>query len=165
MITCLNEGICVNGSCNCPEGYAGTDCGQQKEPSFIRITNIRVTRMPSTDHGENWDLNLGVESAPDIYVYIEHNGSKFYEHPSYIWNADPSQVYDFSPGPLHHIDMVHAEEDYTISLFDFDDWDPADLMGSIEFIPYADDNHFPQTIILDKGGDVAFELTVEYFFE
>lgn len=26
-LTCLNNGVCVEGICDCPEGFAGSDCG------------------------------------------------------------------------------------------------------------------------------------------
>lgn len=31
-VECLNEGICVDGSCDCPEGFIGPDCGIVLDP-------------------------------------------------------------------------------------------------------------------------------------
>ncbi len=164
-LVCLNDGVCANGKCNCPDGYTGVDCGSQKVPAKIRITKIRVTRIPLTNNGEPWDLDQGWESAPDINILIERNGVKFYEHPHYIWNADPSLPHEFKPAPLYHIDMLHPTDTYKITLFDFEAWyGNLEYMGSLEYIPYSDGNHFPQSLTLDEGGDVAFELVVEYIF-
>ena len=101
---------------------------------------------------------------------IEHGGAKLYEHPHYLPNVDPSLSYNFIPAPLYHLDMIHPTEAYKISLYDFDDWfddylDPdPDFIGSVEYVPYADGNHFPHSIMVDEGGDVAFELTLLYSF-
>ncbi|MEM6347163.1 MAG: hypothetical protein AAF927_24955 [Bacteroidota bacterium] len=31
-VACLNDGICVDGSCDCPEGFIGPDCGIVLDP-------------------------------------------------------------------------------------------------------------------------------------
>ncbi len=157
-ITCLNGGTCVNGECNCPTGYTGPDCGEQKTPSKIRISKIRVTRFPATDNGAGWDLTSG----PDIFVTMEYNGSDIYTHPEFYQNADPSQNYDFTPNI--NLNMDHPTDTYIIRLNDYDDFDPDDFMGGIQFIPYSDGNDFPATLFLDAGGDVAFEISVVYTF-
>lgn len=31
-VTCINGGTCVNGACNCPSGYSGSDCSIPPDP-------------------------------------------------------------------------------------------------------------------------------------
>src|SRR4051812_20503660 len=52
---CLNGGTCVDGSCSCPTGYTGSDCGTQKTPVKVSITGIKVTKFPPMDGSTTWD--------------------------------------------------------------------------------------------------------------
>jgi hypothetical protein len=66
-VICENGGECINGDCDCPEGYTGPSCGTQITPSRIRIKNILVTKYPNYDSdGTAFDLG----STPDVYIYI-----------------------------------------------------------------------------------------------
>lgn len=158
-ITCFNGGFCVNGSCNCSTGFTGPDCRDQKTPSKIRITNIRVTQFPATDNsGGGWDLFSG----PDIYVTMEYNGSQVYEYPSYFQDASPSQTYSFQPSI--NLNMNNPTDEYIIRIYDYDSTDPDDYMRGIRFFPYQDGNNFPDKLRFDAGEEFAFELSVVYTF-
>lgn len=155
-IICINGGTCANGECNCPEGYTGSDCSQQDTPDKIRISRIDITRFPATDNGAGWDLTSG----PDIYPELSIGSVTLYSASNFYQNADPSDNYTFDLSPA--VDMEDPNDQYTIRLFDYDDFDPDDLMGGINFTPYSSDNEFPSEIDLDAGGDVAFTLHVTY---
>lgn len=34
-VTCLNAGTCVDGTCDCADGYEGTDCGTETRAQFL----------------------------------------------------------------------------------------------------------------------------------
>lgn len=155
-VVCLNGGDCVNGACVCPEGYTGADCSQQITPSKIRISRIEVTRFPATDNGAGWDFTSG----PDIYPIIAKNNNLLWEYPSFIQNADPSTNHSFDVNPV--FDLESPNDQYAISLYDYDDFDNDDFMGGILFTPYSSNNKFPSTFTLDAGGDVAFKVYVSY---
>lgn len=155
-ITCLNGGTCANGQCNCPEGYSGSDCSQQVTPDKIRVTKIEITRFPATDNGAGWDLTSG----PDIYPKLSLGSTEIWTSEDYYQNADPSTVYSFDINPI--VNLSSPNDRYTISLYDYDDFDADDFMGGIIFTPYSSNNGFPSTINLDAGGDVAFRLHVNY---
>lgn len=155
-VTCLNGGTCVNGICNCPDGYSGSDCSQQVTPDRIRITKIDITRFPATYNGAGWDLSSG----PDIYPELSKGSTTLYSASNFFQNADPSNDYSFDLVPA--IDMNEPNDQYSIRLFDYDDFDADDFMGGIIFTPYSSNNGFPSTINLDAGGDVAFTLHVTY---
>ena len=66
-VTCKNSGTCANGSCNCPEGWSGSDCGTQKTPSKIRVSKIEILEFPSTtSSGGGWDIGSGADLYPAI---------------------------------------------------------------------------------------------------
>lgn len=153
---CQNDGYCANGDCVCPEGFTGADCSQQETPDKIRITKIEITRFQATDNGAGWDLSSG----PDIYPELSKGSTNLYSASTFYQNADPSSNYSFDLNPA--IDIVSPNDQYTIRLYDFDDFDADDFMGGINFTPYSSNNGFPNTINLDAGGDVSFTLYVDY---
>ena len=157
-ITCLNGGTCANGSCNCPQGYSGSNCSQQLTPTKVTITKVQVTRFPATDAGgAGWDPTSG----PELYPKISLGSSTIYSSSTYYIDASTSLVpYDFTPSP--YIELTSPTSQYTIEAYDYDTLDPDDWMGGIYFYPYSSTGGFPSTIIIDGGGSVAFKLYVTY---
>ena len=158
-ITCLNGGECVNGECDCAEGYGGPDCSNQITPTKIRITKINVTRFPATEsNGAGWDPVSGPDILPKLY---DKNYNLIWESPTYYQDATQT-TYTFNLNPS--FDLTEPNDEYIIRLYDYDSTDPDDFMGGIIFTPYYNTNGFPNKITLDAGGEVAFELFVTYFW-
>lgn len=155
-VTCLNGGTCVNGECDCPDGYSGPNCGDQVTPAKIRISKVKITKFPQYDSGTNWDLLDG----PDIYIIIKKGSALIHEQPTMFEDANVSQVYSYTPSG--YIDLTDATGQYAISIYDYDDGLGDDFMGGISFYPYSNTGGFPATLFLDAGGQVTFELTVAY---
>jgi len=158
-IVCLNDGYCANGSCVCPEGFTGSNCSQQVTPSVIRIHKIEVTKFPPTrPNGGGWDTN---GTAPDIYPEIRLGEALIWSSSSsYAQNAIHTQTYTFTPNPI--ISLTNVGSQYSIILYDYDDFSSDEFMGGINFVPYQSNNNFPEIITLDAGGTVAFKLYVSY---
>lgn len=156
---CFNGGVCIDGGCECPVGYSGSDCGTQVVPRSIQITKITVTKFPATEaNGGGWDLTSG----PDIFVYLTYNGNVLYNPSTFTQNASSSIQYEYIPdSPLL---LENPQFQYSISLYDYDDFDADDFMGGINFIPFSIGNGFPSTVQLDGGGKVAFLLEYSYRF-
>lgn len=156
---CLNGGHCANGECVCPEGYGGADCSQPITPKKIKISRIEVTKFPATDNnGAGWDPTSGA----DIYLQLlKGDASIWKSSATYNYqNATSSQVYAFDTTPS--VDLTDAEDQYTIILYDYDDFDADDFIGGIIFTPYSKAKGFPSVLTLDAGGTVAFKLHVSY---
>ena len=152
----MNGGYCANGQCVCPEGYTGANCSQQLTPEIIRINKIEVTRFPATDGGAGWDLTSGA----DIFPYLTVGSQTVWTSSNYFSNANPNLTYSFTPTPA--IELTNPLSQHTITLYDYDDLDADDFMGGIYFTPYHSSNGFPDVLILDAGGGVAFKLHVTY---
>lgn len=158
-VTCRNEGICINGTCDCAVGYTGPFCEDQITPQKVIITSIRVTKfLPTDDNGAGWDLSSGA----DIFVSIDYNGAEIYESDIFYENADPNFTYSFSP--TQNLSFENPLDRYTIWIIDYDTLDPNDYIGGIEFSPYSANNGFPEMLMLDAGGGVGFEIDVLYSF-
>lgn len=124
-VVCENGGTCVNGACDCPNGYGGPDCGTPVNPSSVRITRIDVLSFPPTDGGAGWDLTSGA----DIYVKY-FVGNSFAFSTGYIQNASPNVPNQLTVNPVF---TTSSYGSHRIELFDFDDFDPDDYMGGHTF--------------------------------
>jgi hypothetical protein len=143
----------------CPSGFYGESCTIQKTPSKIIVNKIEITRFPATDqNGAGWDLSSGA----DIFPVISKVGNKIWESPTYIQNADANSQHTFTLSPS--VDLLNPESIYTMSLYDFDELDPNDLIGLETFVPYySTTNNFPETIQF-TGNTIDYKLYVTYVF-
>lgn len=158
-VVCLNGGACENDSCVCAPGYTGADCGTQETPSAIRVNAVTVTSFPAANGGASWDT----DSGPDIYPEIKLGPVVIWTAPEPIQDADPAQDHTFTLDPT--FDLNSPTSLYTITLFDQDDLDPDDVMGSVEFTPYSSTNAFPSTLtIAPAGAEVTFTMEVSYIW-
>jgi hypothetical protein len=41
-VICENGGNCVNGDCNCPPQWTGSDCSQEETPIKMRFSSIPI---------------------------------------------------------------------------------------------------------------------------
>jgi len=158
-VSCLN-GTCANGVCNCVPGYTGSDCSQQVKPIRINIQKIKVIDFPITDAGgSSWDLTNGA----DIYVSLALNGVVIADNKdSKILNVTDLPVTWNSLPTTFEMDEVTNQ--YTLGLFDADDFDTDDYISGVNFTPYSSNNGFPKTYLLECSGCPTIELTFDYDF-
>jgi len=145
---------------HCPEGYTGDNCDVQITPDSVFMTQINVTRFPATNiQGQSWDAT----SDADIFVQIWQNNEHIWSSTMVHQNALADTNYIFIPTDT--IALTDPLAQYAIQLYDQDNASDDDYMGGINFISYYSDNGFPELLILDDGGEVAFELSLEYSWE
>jgi len=155
---CKNGGVCVDGTCDCPEGYTGSYCDQRAIPDRMRISSLTLTRFPVVKNDVTWDDSSG----PDIFFRIYDDWRPVAQPLELYVDASSLQNYQFYIGI---IEIENVTNTFSIKLLDYDGRDTKeDLMGELEFVPFKPDNGFPETIILDDGGPVAFKMTVEYLY-
>jgi hypothetical protein len=159
---CLNGGTCVDGSCSCPTGYSGADCGTQRTPTKVTITGIKVTKFPGQSGTSDWDPYPGYTN-PDIFAVIKQGGTTLITT-SAISDVPANSVNVLTvASPYNVTDLVTP---LNIELLD-DDTSPDadDTMGNINFSIYNSTNHFPTTLTVDNGsGTLTFELTLSYTY-
>jgi len=157
-VNCSNNGNCESGKCECLTGYSGNHCENQVTPIKIKIKNIKVTKFPATDNGAGWDLTSG----PDIYIALIYNQSIIYKHSTFYKDANPNNIYDFNPDI--NLYFKNPIDEYSLILYDYDSFDEDDFMGGVTFTPYFSTNNFPKVLYIDAGGDVSFEVSINYIF-
>ena len=47
-VTCLNDGICLDGTCDCSTGYSGADCGTHCSEDIIGTWDVITQTSPCT---------------------------------------------------------------------------------------------------------------------
>ena len=155
-IICENGGNCVSGMCDCPNNYEGAFCQDQKTPSSIEVSNLRVLAFPSvTSGGGNWDWDGG----PDVYFQVYEGQTLVYDEMTFIENANSSSTNSFD----FNYTLNNPTSKYTIMLMDYDPLETDDMMGGIEFTPYHSSNEFPSVLVLEIPG-YRMELNISYNF-
>ncbi len=157
---CLNGGTCVNGSCSCPTGYSGTDCGTQRTPVKVTISAIKVTKFPGLDGTSTWDPITNTN--PDLYAVVKQGTNTLITTGS-VNNISAGSV-TILPG-VSAYDVMDLLTQLNIELFDQDTppIDTDDSMGNVNFSIYNATNHFPTTLVVDNGS-LTFELTLSYTY-
>ena len=160
-VTCKNSGTCANGSCNCPSGYGGSDCGTEKVPSKIRISKIEVLDFPATtSSGGGWDPASGADIFPRISDVSQ--STTLFAPTTYYMDAVAGSTYSWDIVPSLDID---AQTQYTFSLYDYDTTDPNDFMAGVVVALYQSGRNFPTTLTLTApGSNIKFRLTLSYIF-
>ena len=154
-IICENGGECINGDCDCLEGYEGPSCESQTTPNRITVTSITIAEFPLFDNGSSWD----VSSAADLKVVVYRGRTVIHSQLSVFKNTTGEENYRYVPATP--IDITSPTDRHAISLFDEDSFDADDFMGGVEFSPYFNTNDFPSTLRVAAGG-VSFILEVKY---
>jgi len=159
-VICENEGICNDGTCECPDGYEGMTCEIEKMPTSVTITKVEITRFPETNSFLNnapWDPN----SPPDLYLSIR---SQFGD------DENESEVLmDYSGGiPLTfnwNTTMNEMDQNYLIILKDQDENGEWQGLDSAVFYPFMSGLGFPEVIeILQPNWYVDFKIYFQYNF-
>lgn len=158
---CLNGGVCVDGTCSCPVGYTGVDCGTQVTPTKVTITGIKVTNFPALDGSSTWDLFPGSSANPDILAVLKQGTSTLITTGT-TNNATTGSSYSLTG--VSSYDVTDLTTQMNIELWDDDSpTDANDSMGSINFSIYSSTNHFPTTLTVNSGS-LSFELTLSYTY-
>lgn len=157
-VQCHNAGTCVDGVCDCPDGYGGADCSNPIAPDAIRITKVRISNFPSTNDGEPWD---GLPGYADLTFSIYKGSTLVYESPLRYDNANTETTYDFVPNtPLI---LEHPEEEYQFNVYDYDGPDTKEFMIGLAFVPW--NPHLQSVIRRDfEITDLEFSIFTEFHY-
>jgi len=169
-VDCLNGGECNGVSCDCPPGFDGTDCSNQKDPSTIEILSVILNDFDTLDiEGKEWDENpdqifpaLPDTNLPDVYFSLSNANGIVYSNQANVLNA--------SPGVDTELKILGGElllEDWDIehkiTLLDLDRNGGVDLMDQLLFTPLDTLVPFPDSLIVTND-TTKFTILLDYKF-
>ena len=72
-VVCKNGGTCVDGSCDCADGYSGPDCGTNLSANFIGTYNVSETCPDAV----TYTVNISVDTFSITHVKIANFNDSF----------------------------------------------------------------------------------------
>lgn len=142
----LSLGISCKKDKVCPAHYTGDDCNIEIEPASINLRGLNVN-VTST----NWDV-IGVD--PDIYFVVTNESGSIE-----LLNTAP-QLNVTTASWAGNI-AFNTSETCRILIYDYDDLDADDLIGSFVFDLYQRGSGF-QTDFSTTSAGVELSVKVEY---
>lgn len=163
-IPCLNNGVSNSDcGCDCPQGYAGSNCSTVVTPSKVIVTKVIVK---SFDNLNSNGIGHDFFNGADIYIKINVGNQVLYDHPTFISNATAglNTNYEFILSPNLQITSVNTP--LIVSLWDYDlgdtPSDADDYMASGAFFPFNGNNFPPSIIVADPSSGTKFEVFFTY---
>jgi hypothetical protein len=161
--TCLNSGTCNDGTCQCTERWTGEDCGTQKTPKSIKITQFTLSKHPEkTPTGESWDASGG----PNVYIKLIKGTTLIWTGPTFPLPLTPGQSPVFTLATANQPELSSPSEEYILELWDKDTApDTDDYMGGLKFKAYSSTNNFPETLRVECSAcNTGYVLALKYSF-
>ncbi len=130
---------------------------EEAKPQVLKgmaIKKITVQGFPSLDNGVNWDV---FGANPDIFVQYDKSNTEVYATSYY---ADATNNNEYSWTDFVYLDDL--DNQYSVSLYDYDDVLPHDLMGRVYF--YILDQPTSATTLNFDDGPFRFSMEVEFYY-
>jgi|GEM_PF-1949115 len=157
---CSYHGYCLDGNCNCDEGYSGESCHISITPSAVKLNEISILSFPSTQNGESWD-SIGVAGKPDVYfkLYMEeellYKGVKIEENIELGHQKCTEKV---------KIILSNYNKTYTLKLYDKDEGAIVDeYMCSLSF-KLDDLAHLKQEHVSLNDGETQIDFGMSFVY-
>ncbi len=155
---CGNNGYCDDGDCVCPDRFYGTFCEDQKEPSSIEITNIKILEFSMKD---NDSIPYDTSDGPDLYLTIR-GGDFEYEHGTIFQNAVPGTQYNFIP--IEPVIIENVNEGFEFFILDKDGSVAYDIIGD-GYFKYDSKGGFPDKVVSNSWiNHLVTEISLKYIF-
>jgi len=159
-----DHGDCINGQCDCIEGYKGPRCNKEITPTKIEITKVILKKFPITkSNGAGWDLNSG----PDLLFRIikENSNQTLYRSQHPYKNCTSGKTYYFGGDATIEIEDPHSQ--YSFKLIDADEGlfldHPDEVVDWLSFKVYTKGEAFPSYKTI-KGKNSEYKIYLKYFW-
>jgi hypothetical protein len=188
-VYCENGGYCLEGTCECPNGYYGESCEYQQTPSRMLIKRIRVENWPFYQQsGYPWEdansqgfpfqqnnpncssTELDLLGRPDLYILVYRELIKIHQS-GYRLDCNEGQAYEWDFTQVSG-GGISVDVDYTfrIRLYDKDCESFGrndDYISGFYLDLKSKDTDFPSQITIGPGSNswnrTRFVLDVEWY--
>lgn len=169
-ITCYNNGTCVNGDCQCVNGYRGRDCSIDPLPKSVTISKIVVTNYPVLGlQNTNWDSgSTNGDEYADIFVAMNKViGSDYnanlndFESSNYYQNVSTVRDLEFSNNSDFPFAVTEIKEHRMLSIWDYDANIGVELMNEVvvDFAKIYDEEGETPIITIEDSGVIGLPAT------
>lgn len=184
--SCLNGGVCNDGTCNCPGGYSGPNC-ETHDPCYgitclhggtcangicncppgyggsdcgteLQPTAVTVTSIDLTTYPV---LGYDFSNGPDVFLSINTGTSANDYAFSGTYPDATGTTISFTTNFPYIFSSPNSN--YAIGVWDYDTPDPDDFISGTYFIPNDFTSGHPSTITLNNG-TITLVLHVTYTF-
>ena len=187
-VNCKNGGTCIDGTCDCPEGYSGTECDTYDPCTNITClnggtcangtcncptgysgsdcgteltpTSVIITGITVNDYPmTDGGAGWDLSSGPELYVSLNSGTTANTSDFTTGYYQDVSgQSLTFSSD--FPVTIPSPSSSYTVGLWDYDTVDADDFMAGIYFTPNSYKSGFPSTITLSTSSmEVVMSVT------
>ncbi len=145
------------------------------KPTKVSITEVKVTKFPTTDAGKAWDANAlnTTATAPDMYFEIVGTDAaktilKNRTTVTYIDNVTLTTLPTWTVNPK--FDLKTLSEKVNLNFYDQDSGildSTDDLMGActLDLVKETiNGSSFPKIVTIDNGAGLAITLSLEYTY-
>lgn len=158
-ISCLNGGTCVNGVCDCPDGFEGELCELIKTPDAAWISGIEVNGYPTFRGQEPWDGTAPQPDCwPDLAVGIDWPWGLLTQSQAKL-NAEGNPLFWGEPDFPYLDNHFHAHDTVRIFLVELDGLDSTEVIGPPELLFEAFIT-LDQIVLLDEANPFPTAMTL-----
>lgn len=159
-LVCINDGVCNDGTCDCPEGFSGENCENIIEPTTIDLTQITLTTFIPLD------INLAI--VDNDYSCVSGLKMRILSADNIIYDSNTLELACFEEE--HEFEISNnisfvPNRVYTFELLDIDD-DEEVLMSTYPYIfrQFESDPFREIFFVSSQSSSTTFELEVDYNF-
>ncbi|MEQ8563252.1 MAG: calcium-binding EGF-like domain-containing protein [Cytophagales bacterium] len=164
-IICENDGVCIDGKCECKHPYTGQRCDSQITPTSIFVDSIMLMSFPATNNGIPWDAANG----PDIYLSFSWG----FQSGSYLKGQYLGIYNDAVPGPIftykENTPLIIEDSVFKVSMsfsdFEYENGGSQGMSDKIEFMLYTQMNNFPDTLLVSDGQGFDARIHMRYAWD
>ena len=157
---CSYHGYCLDGSCNCEEGYSGESCQISIAPVSVNLNEISIVSFPVSNNGESWDP-IGLEGKPDVYFKLYQGEKMLYKGEKIEQDLDLGQHKCTEKVTLV---LTDYQANYTLKLYDKDEGEIVDeYMSAISF-KLEDIARWKKEQVLIENANTAISLSMSFVY-
>ena len=133
-VSCANGGACINGFCDCPDGFGGELCLETRFPEAAWITGIEINNYPTFRGDLPWDSEAEQPDCwPDFAVGIDWPWSLATQSHAKL-NAEGNPLFWGQGGFPYLANHFHPGDTLRLFLVELDGLDSAEVIGPPEVL-------------------------------